>query len=199
MLPILNFCPVKENVTLTLPPGLRASSLAWFSVYCRRFTANFGDLSFPSGFTLEAPETEAETESKTDRKPQAKLVGDLSSKAYGVGGQVFGIDERTIFVRDFSYTGQGPDAFFLVGTSGSPSTAGTLLPFPFEGVFYETQNQNAPILARRFVNVSFLGQRTLLSLVSSAFYWFCFLIGKHYAEASPGPEGFFAGVVFRLL
>ena len=83
----------------------------------------------------------------------ATLVGDIKGSAYGVAGRVYGINESTIFVQNFEYTGQGPDAFFLVGSSGSPSTSGTLLPFPFEGTFYETMDQNAPILNRRFSKV----------------------------------------------
>ena len=38
-----------------------------------------------------------------------------------------------LLIEDFSYDGRGPDAFFWVGTEGSPgSRASTVLPHPFQ-------------------------------------------------------------------
>merc|ERR1712241_1603864 len=33
-------------------------------------------------------------------------------------------------IENFNYNGKGPDAFFYVGESGSPSGSGTLVPYP---------------------------------------------------------------------
>lgn len=50
---------------MTLPPGTKVSDLKWISVWCRAFQVNFGDLIFPSGFSLEAAAAEAESEPET--------------------------------------------------------------------------------------------------------------------------------------
>ena len=87
------------------------------------------------------------------RNLAATLVGDIRGYQYGVAGKLFAINESALLVQDFEYSGQGPDAFFLVGTSGSPSTSGKLLTFPFTGTFFETMDQQAPVLDRRFSKV----------------------------------------------
>ena len=38
----------------------------------------------------------------------------------------------------------------MAGTSQVPSYEGTILPYPFEGKFYEIDDQSAPILSKRF-------------------------------------------------
>jgi len=77
-------------------------------------------------------------------------VGDFTNKAHGIGGQVFAKDEKTLVIKDFTYDGAGPDAFFWVGKSGKPSRVGTILPHPFKGKFYEYEDESAPILTGRF-------------------------------------------------
>merc|ERR1712226_1111072 len=77
-------------------------------------------------------------------------VGEFNNRAHGIGGTVYILDEKTLLVKGFTYDGAGPDAFFWVGTQGSPSSVGTILPYPFEGKFYEYEDQSAPILSKRF-------------------------------------------------
>lgn len=81
-----------------------------------------------------------------------KLVkaGDFQNYAHGINGEVFLKDEKTLVIKGFTYDGAGPDAFFWAGTSAAPSSVGTILPYPFEGKFYEYEDQNAPILSRRY-------------------------------------------------
>jgi len=43
-------------------------------------------------------------------------------------GDVYAVDSRTLFIKDFSYDGTGPDAYFYAGSSGSPSGKGFLIP-----------------------------------------------------------------------
>ena len=57
-------------------------------------------------------------------------VGELSTLQYEVAGTVYIVDEDTLKIEDFNYNGKGPDAFFYVGESGSPSGSGTLVPYP---------------------------------------------------------------------
>jgi len=79
-----------------------------------------------------------------------KKIGDFTNYAHGIGGTVYVLDEKTLLIKGFTYDGAGPDAFFWVGTEGSPSTVGTILPYPFEGKFYEYEDQAAPILQGQF-------------------------------------------------
>ncbi|KAH9632938.1 hypothetical protein HF086_002760 [Spodoptera exigua] len=50
-----------------------------------------------------------------------KELGALSQLQHGVRGRVFAVDSRTLYVKDLHYDGEGPAAYFYVGTSGSPS------------------------------------------------------------------------------
>lgn len=77
-------------------------------------------------------------------------VGEFNNRAHGIGGEVFIKDEKTLMIKGFTYDGSGPDAFFWAGTSGAPSDVGTILPYPFQGTFYNYDDQSAPILNRRF-------------------------------------------------
>ena len=46
---------------------------------------------------------------------------------------IFSTTQDKLLIEDFSYDGRGPDAFFWVGTEGSPgSRASTVLPHPFQ-------------------------------------------------------------------
>lgn len=78
-------------------------------------------------------------------------AGDFQNYAHGISGEVFIKDEQHLVIKGFSYDGAGPDAFFWAGTQGAPSTVGTILPYPFKGVFFDDyEDQSAPILTGRF-------------------------------------------------
>ena len=50
-------------------------------------------------------------------------------------------------IEKFTYDGQAPDAFFLVGTgSNTPNSDGIILPHPFKGKFYDFEDIKVPIL-----------------------------------------------------
>ena len=40
---------------------------------------------------------------------------------------MYAVDSRTLFIKDFAYDGQGPDAYFYAGESGEPSSKGYLI------------------------------------------------------------------------
>ena len=46
--------------------------------------------------------------------------------------QVYAVDERNLFVRNFQYDGTGPDAYFWVGDDVQPSPRGMIVPYPPE-------------------------------------------------------------------
>ncbi|XP_050456916.1 protein Skeletor, isoforms B/C isoform X2 [Cataglyphis hispanica] len=53
-----------------------------------------------------------------------KLIGKLSELHHGVSGEVYAVDARTLFIKDFTYDGEGPAAFFYAGNSKSPGSNG---------------------------------------------------------------------------
>ena len=77
-------------------------------------------------------------------------IGELETFQHGVSGEVFVLDEQTLVVKNFNYDGAGPDAFFLVGTEGTPDktdeSTTAILAHPFQGIHYQYRDQEAPIL-----------------------------------------------------
>ncbi|XP_025158316.1 protein Skeletor, isoforms B/C [Harpegnathos saltator] len=53
-----------------------------------------------------------------------KLIGKLSELHHGVSGEVYAVDTRTLYIKDFTYDGEGPAAFFYAGSSKSPNSNG---------------------------------------------------------------------------
>lgn len=77
-------------------------------------------------------------------------IGDLKNLHHGVSGSVFATDDHTLVIENFNYDGAGPDAFFWVGTEGSPSNVAdekTLILDP-QGQNYKYRDQSAPVLGR---------------------------------------------------
>ena len=65
----------------------------------------------------------------------SKEIGELSTlvEDYGVKGTVFVVDETTIRIENFHYTGTGPDAYFYVGKDDEPNKDGMMATHDVEG------------------------------------------------------------------
>jgi len=78
-------------------------------------------------------------------------IGDIITLHHGVSGSVYAVDASTLMVKNFVYDGAGPDAFFWVGTEGTPSNvsdeATAILAHPFKGVHYAYRDESAPVLS----------------------------------------------------
>ena len=62
-----------QDIVLTLPDTMKVTDIKWFSVWCRAFSANFGDFAFPENLSLDAaavPEPASEPEPKTEPEPE---------------------------------------------------------------------------------------------------------------------------------
>jgi len=80
-----------ETVELSLPESFKMSDIKWFSVWCRKFSVDFGNIMFPENFSLDAelpspiapsPEPEPETEPETEPKAEPGYDhNDVDSKA----------------------------------------------------------------------------------------------------------------------
>ncbi|KYB25165.1 hypothetical protein TcasGA2_TC010675 [Tribolium castaneum] len=53
-----------------------------------------------------------------------KFIGKLSELHHGVSGEVYAVDGRTLYLKDFTYDGQGPAAYFYASTSRNANSAG---------------------------------------------------------------------------
>ena len=76
-------------------------------------------------------------------------IGKLSNNFHDIGGTVY-VDKNKIYIRDFTYDGTGPDAFFFVGESGTPNKKGTIISYPDTGVCYDYNDHSAPLLTEAY-------------------------------------------------
>ncbi|XP_050310336.1 protein Skeletor, isoforms B/C isoform X1 [Anthonomus grandis grandis] len=53
-----------------------------------------------------------------------KLIGKLSELHHGVSGEVYAVDGRTLYIKDYTYDGQGPAAYFYASTYKTPDSKG---------------------------------------------------------------------------
>ncbi|XP_059621426.1 protein Skeletor, isoforms B/C [Phlebotomus argentipes] len=51
-------------------------------------------------------------------------IGALTQLHHGVSGDVYAVDARTIFLKNFNYDGEGPTAYFYVGNTRRPNHVG---------------------------------------------------------------------------
>merc|ERR1711892_842786 len=118
-------------------------SLKALVVLCLLDQFSADPIQFP-GFFSPSPAKEHKTVSEEVK------FGDLSTLQHGVSGDVFALDEKTLVVKKFNYDGVAPDAFFLVGTEGTPGSFAeertAILAHPFEGNHFEYTNGEAPVL-----------------------------------------------------
>jgi len=89
--------------------------------------------------------------------PLTRPSGDSGNKELGtfvniwhdIAGTVHKVDDTTLLIKNFNYDGQGPDAFFLAGTSGIPSKKGeVVIPYPNKDKTYNYLDTDIPILGR---------------------------------------------------
>lgn len=101
-----------KDLVLRLPEGKTIADFKWLSVWCRKFRANFGEISIPK--TLEIP--------------QPVEIGELSRLQHDVSsGLITMMDAQTFLVRDFTYDGQGPAAFWWVSRGPNQNARGVHL------------------------------------------------------------------------
>ena len=94
-------------------------------------------------------------------------VGEFSSFQHKIRGKVFSKGTSNLVIKGFNYDGKGPDGdsnifFYAVNSSypyspedvarGYSGSAGfkIILPFPFEGIFYDYKDGNIPDLRKHF-------------------------------------------------
>ncbi|XP_054722011.1 protein Skeletor, isoforms B/C-like [Uloborus diversus] len=55
-------------------------------------------------------------------------IGKFSTHFHDVRGEVYAVDDKTLFIKGFNYDGKGQDAVFWSGNSIRPDTTGFIIP-----------------------------------------------------------------------
>ena len=92
----------------------------------------------------------------TEKKPRMNdlpskegvYIGKFSQMHHGVQGELYAYNESILVVKDFSYSGEGVDVFFWASTSDTPDGEGVILPYPYNGIFYDFEDETAPVLGK---------------------------------------------------
>ena len=85
-------------------------------------------------------------------------IGSFQTKLYGVTGDVFIMDSQSFVIRNFKYSGEGPDGIITGGFSGEPNNnPDVIFSFPFSGEFSQHLEDGKSETIDRFD-----GQRDLL-------------------------------------
>ncbi|XP_048486593.1 protein Skeletor, isoforms B/C isoform X3 [Plutella xylostella] len=101
------------DILLRLPAGKRLRDIKWLSVWCRRFTVNFGDVFIPAGLD----------------PPRPRVLPEFKRLAHGLrSGNISVLDAKTFYIPNLHYDGAGPDAYFWVGNGSEPNPFGTKVP-----------------------------------------------------------------------
>ena len=149
--PVIGNSFTEDDVILHLPDNIKADQVAWVSIWSRQISVDFGSIVITEGIDFSSLSDPMRRPDLSDTQ-HSLTVGRLSEKAHGVKGKVTFTSPNSLVLSEFSYDGLGPQAFFLVGTSGSPGEGGTILSYPADGKAYDYFDQNAPILRKSFNN-----------------------------------------------
>ncbi|ALC47592.1 CG34355 [Drosophila busckii] len=101
------------DIILRLPMGKRIKDIRWLSVWCRRFTVDFGDVFIPANLDV----------------PKPRVLPEFKRLAHGLrSSNISVLDAKTFYIPNLHYDGAGPDAYFWVGNGSEPDLRGVKVP-----------------------------------------------------------------------
>ncbi|XP_060527582.1 protein Skeletor, isoforms B/C isoform X2 [Cylas formicarius] len=101
------------DIILRLPNGKRIRDIRWLSVWCRRFTVDFGEVFIPPNLEV----------------PKPRVLPEFKRLAHGLrSDNISVLDAKTFYIPNLHYDGAGPDAYFWVGNGSEPSAFGIKVP-----------------------------------------------------------------------
>ncbi|XP_037029296.1 protein Skeletor, isoforms B/C isoform X1 [Bradysia coprophila] len=101
------------DIILRLPMGKRIRDIRWLSVWCRRFTVDFGEVFIPAALDV----------------PKPRVLPEFKRLAHGLrSSNISVLDAKTFYIPNLHYDGTGPDAFFWVGNGSEPDLLGIKVP-----------------------------------------------------------------------
>lgn len=103
-----------ENVLLKLPGNLKVTDIRWLSIWCRRFTVNYGEVYFPSKFIV----------------PKAQMLSNFPINREKLSsGRIRILDTESFFIPNLRLRLDEPGYHFFVGRSNSgPNGDGIMIP-----------------------------------------------------------------------
>jgi len=128
-----------EQFKITLPPGIHVSDLKWLSVYCRKFTKDFGNVKFSDHDDQNKITDTLVSHMMNDFPYKIGVLSELSE--HELAGELWATDKNTLEFRKFTYEGDGPDAFFMIGTHDADENPnlddGIPIPYSKDKVFIQ--------------------------------------------------------------
>ncbi|XP_053947186.1 protein Skeletor, isoforms B/C [Anastrepha ludens] len=101
------------DIILRLPMGKRIKDIRWLSVWCRRFTVDFGEVFIPPNLDV----------------PKPRVLPEFKRLAHGLrSSNISVLDAKTFYIPNLHYDGAGPDAYFWVGNGSEPNIMGVKVP-----------------------------------------------------------------------
>ncbi|XP_048522667.1 protein Skeletor, isoforms B/C isoform X2 [Dendroctonus ponderosae] len=101
------------DIILRLPMGKRIRDIRWLSVWCRRFTVDFGEVFIPPNLEV----------------PKPRVLPEFKRLAHGLrSDNITILDAKTFYIPNLHYDGAGPDAYFWVGNGTEPTPFGFKVP-----------------------------------------------------------------------
>ena len=103
-----------ENILLKLPHGLRVRDIKWLSIWCQRFTVNYGEVYVPADVEV----------------PRPAALASLSNPRGRLGsGRITILDTETLYIPRLSLVVMEPGYHFWTGNSsyGEPDGSGRMV------------------------------------------------------------------------
>ncbi|XP_014230471.1 protein Skeletor, isoforms B/C isoform X2 [Trichogramma pretiosum] len=101
------------DILLKLPYNMRVRDIKYLSVWCQRFTVNFGQVNIPANLKI----------------PSVRVLPEFSRLAHNLrSDNITILDSKTFYIPNLHYDGAGPDAYFWVGNGPQPNVYGTKVP-----------------------------------------------------------------------
>ena len=87
----------QKDIVLKLPEGKTFREIKWISVWCRKFSVNFGHIEISQNLEIPTP---------IEIQPLSQLEHGVKS------GPITVVDAQTFLITDFHYDGQGPAGYW---------------------------------------------------------------------------------------
>jgi hypothetical protein len=88
-------------------------------------------------------------------------LGTFINKYHDIKGEAYALNSYTIFIENFGYDAEGPDTYFLAGTSEKPNCSGgkkgVVVPYDTEnpdnnGKKYDYDDRSIPLLRSKYID-----------------------------------------------
>jgi hypothetical protein len=104
----MNLGPLRKyegrDVFVNLPEGQQISDYKGFGLYCAKYNIDFGHIFYTGEPKLALPLVSAKV-----NMVNAQKLGSFSTLLHNVSGDVYALDDKTLFFKNFTYDGASPD------------------------------------------------------------------------------------------